>query len=151
MLMQLLLYRNYHVFNRTESYWKFSIATECGQACVLEFSIPVDSIKIYSFRQCFDRVCTVPWCRCVTPLPSTFLFIYRWLVTFFHVLHTIRKALSVKRQQCSREVYGSAKLPSKKKQQLFPQLFQLFYTSIISLLLPPAAAFYIRNTSFHSL
>lgn len=38
----------------------------------------------------WPRVCMVPWCRCVTPLPDTFLFIYRWLVSFFHVLHDSR-------------------------------------------------------------
>lgn len=110
------------VWNRIEN----SQSWQNGHACVLEFSIPVDSMEIYSFRQCFDRVCTVPWCRCVTPLPSTFLFIYRWLVTFFHMLHdseSIKRETSAIFPRGLRLRWIALKKTHKKKQQLFPQLF----------------------------
>jgi len=92
-------------------------------------------------------VCTAPWCRCVTPLPGTFLFIYWWLVTFSRVARFgEHRAWSIS----TRVVFCSlVELPPEKKQQLFPQpTFRLFYALIISLLLSRTCScgVCVRNT-----
>jgi len=119
--------------------------------------LPVDSMEIYSFRQCFDRRVhsTVMQVRHALTwhLPVYLLMISH----FFHVLHDSK---SIKREASAAAFIRVLLQPrwialeKKKKQQLFSEpTFRLFYALIISLSLSRTCSYgvCVSETSFHSL
>lgn len=83
-------------------------------------------------------MCTAPWCRCVTPSPCTFLFIYRRLVTFF-VLSCSESTRRETPHSAARALYDPFTGPNCPRiQQLLPQLrFDCFTRRLSSLLTSP--------------
>lgn len=87
-------------------------------------------------------MCTAPWCRCVTPSPCTFLFIYRRLVTFF-VLSCSESTRRETPHSAARAFYDPFTGPNCPRiQQLLPQLrFDCFTRRLSSLLTSPTRPF----------